>query len=132
MTAVPQVQLEIGPEQRRAIRARQMRRAGVYGLATLIALWILIPIWLIATMAFSTRQDVRSYPKQIAPVPFSTETMDFFLNAEGITDALQNSIVVALITLVLSTAISAPTGYAISRYLFPGRGACSIKCTAWP
>ena len=115
---------------KRALRQRKWRRAGVHALAVLIALWILIPIWLIATMAFSTPQDVRGYPKHIAPVPFSTDTMEFFLNAEGILDATRNSIVVALLTLVLSTAISAPTGYAISRYLFPGRDAFRLSILA--
>ena len=116
--------------QIRAIRARRIKRASVYALATMIALWILIPIWLIFTMAFSTREDVRSYPKQIAPIPFSTETMDFFLNAEGIIDATQNSIIVAIITLLVSTAIAAPAGYAISRYLFPGRDAFRLSILA--
>jgi ABC-type glycerol-3-phosphate transport system permease component len=66
--------------QRRAIRQRQLRRAGVYALAILIAVWILLPIWLIGTMAFSTRDDVYGYPKQAAPIPFSTDTMQFFID----------------------------------------------------
>lgn len=121
---------QIDAIQRRAIRQRQLKRAGVHVLAVVIALWILIPIWLIATMAFSTREDVRAYPKQIAPTPFSTDTMQFFLEAEGIVDATQNSILVALFTLLLSTAISAPTGYAIARYLFPGRDAFRLSILA--
>ncbi|MBN2303883.1 MAG: carbohydrate ABC transporter permease [Anaerolineae bacterium] len=116
--------------QRRAIRARKLRRVSVYGLAILISLWILLPIWLIGTMAFSTRADVRSYPKHVAPVPFSTETMEFFLDTEGILTATQNSIVVAVFTLTLSTAIAAPTGYAISRYLFAGRDAFRLGILA--
>jgi multiple sugar transport system permease protein len=111
----------LDPVQRRAIRQRQVRRGGVYALAIFIAIWILMPIWLIATMAFSTQSDVYAYPKHIAPIPFSTETMRFFLNQQGILAATWNSVLVALITLVLSTIIAAPAGYAISRYLFPGR-----------
>ena len=127
-THTPTYTLDVA--QRRAIRQRRLRRAGVYTLAISIALWILIPIWLIMTMAFSTRADVRGYPKQIAPIPFSTDTMQFFLNAEGIIDATRNSIVVALITLAASTLIAAPTGYAISRYLFPGRDAFRLGILA--
>jgi ABC-type maltose transport system permease subunit len=120
MTTVAQVRnYTLDPAQKRAIRRRKLRRAGVYVLAVTISLWILIPIWLIGTMAFITRADVRGYPKQVAPVPFSTETMRFFLDAEGILDATRNSIIVALATLALSTIIAAPTGYAISRYVFP-------------
>lgn len=116
--------------QRKAIRQRRIRRASVYVLAIVIALWILIPIWLIGTMAFSTVADVRSYPKHVVPVPFSTETMEFFLDAEGTVTATRNSIVVALITLVMSTAISAPAGYAISRYFFRGRTAFRLGILA--
>lgn len=131
MTTVTQTaQYTLDPAQRQAIRQRKLRRAGVHVIAVLIALWILLPIWLIGTMAFSTREDVRGYPKQYAPTPFSTDTMEFFLEAEGIIDATKNSIVVALVTLVLSTAISAPTGYAISRYLFPGRDAFRLGILA--
>jgi len=120
----------LDPVQRRAIRQRQLRRAGVYLLAILIALWILLPIWLIGTMAFSTRGDVYGYPKQIAPIPFSTDTMQFFIDQEGILDATKNSVIVALVTLVLSTAIATPAGYAISRYLFPGRDAFRLSILA--
>jgi multiple sugar transport system permease protein len=116
--------------QRRAIRQRRIRRGSVYGLAILIALWILIPIWLIGTMAFSTSADVRAYPKHAAPIPFSTDTMRYFLETEGILSATKNSILVALSTLVLSTLISAPTGYAISRYLFSGRDAFRLGILA--
>ncbi len=131
MTTMVQTQdYTLDAAQKRAIRQRKLRRAGVYVLAILIALWILAPIWLIGTMAFSTREDVRSYPKQVAPIPFSTETMEFFLDAEGILEATQNSILVAIATLVLSTIIAAPTGYAISRYMFTGRDAFRLGILA--
>jgi multiple sugar transport system permease protein len=131
MTTIPAKRWrELDPMQRRAIRNRRIRRGSVYAIAILIALWILLPIWLIATMAFSTRNDVRSYPKHFAPVPFSTETMEFFLDAQGIKDATKNSVVVAVTTLALSTAISAPAGYAISRYLFAGRNAFRLSILA--
>ncbi len=120
----------LDPVQRRALRQRQLRRAGTYALATLIALWILLPIWLIGTMAFSTSRDIYAFPKQIAPIPFSTETMEFFLNQQGIMSATRNSILVALLTLVLSTLIATPAGYAISRYFFIGRDAFRLSVLA--
>ena len=43
--------------------------------------------------------------------------MRFFLEARGIIPGLVNSVVVALITLALSTLIAAPAGYALSRIL---------------
>lgn len=106
---------------------RMRRRAGrgrrlTYGAAVLIAAWILLPIYFVFSMAFTTQETVRSYPKNVLPfIPFSADTMQFFLESEGVLRGLWNSIVVAVITLVLSTVISIPAGYAIARYLFRGR-----------
>lgn len=116
----------LNAEQRRAIFWRRLKRAGVYALATLLALWILLPIWLIATMAFSTARDVRAYPLHFAPIPFSTETMQFFINAEGIIPSTLNSLWVALLTMAISTLVATPAGYAISRFVFRGRDAIRL------
>lgn len=109
------------PAQRRALRQRALRRLAVYVLACIMALWILIPIVLIASMAFSTPAAVRSFPKQILPSPVSTETLTFFINAEGILRSTANSVVVALLTFALSTIVATPAGYAIARFMFRGR-----------
>ncbi|MDQ4077869.1 MAG: carbohydrate ABC transporter permease [Chloroflexota bacterium] len=113
---------EVQAIHRRMIRRQRLNRALIYLVAILIALWILVPIFLLGSMAFTTPTAVRSYPKGVLPfIPFSLDTMTFFLQSRGIIPGVINSIVVALITLVLSTLIAAPAGYAISRYLFPGR-----------
>lgn len=112
--------------QRRAKRARQLRRGGIYAIAILISIWILLPIWLIIAMAFSTPGDVRSFPKQIIPQPISTETIGVFLNTTGIKDAALNSVIVAIDALLLSTLIAVPAGYAISRFAFRGRDAIRL------
>jgi len=108
--------------QDRQKRKQKRNRILTYVLAIAIALWILVPIYFIFSMAFTTQEAVRAYPKGILPfIPFSFDTMRFFLNSEGILPGLMNSIIVAVITLILSTIIAAPAGYAISRYIFPGR-----------
>jgi len=96
-------------------------RAGLYVLATLLALWVLFPIYLITITAFSPRDVVREYPKRVIPDEFSIESMDFFVNSTGVLPSLWNSVLVALITLVLSTVIGAPAGYALARFVFRGR-----------
>jgi multiple sugar transport system permease protein len=104
------------------LRKRRRSRRTTYGVAVLLTLWILIPIYFIFSMAFTTRETVLSYPKGVLPfIPFSTDTMRFFLDSEGVIGSLGNSVFVAVITLLLSTAISIPAGYAIARYLFRGR-----------
>ncbi|MCB9437352.1 MAG: carbohydrate ABC transporter permease [Anaerolineales bacterium] len=121
---------QLDSAQRRAILQRRVRRGSVYVLAVLVALWILLPIWLIGTMAFSTTEAVYSYPKHFAPIPFSVETMKFFLEVDGILESTRNSIVVAFLTLFWSTLIATPTGYAISRYVFRGRNAVRLGVLA--
>ena len=105
------------------MQRRQRRgRLFTYAVAIAIALWILVPIFFIFSMAFTTQEVVRSYPKSFLPfIPFSAETMRFFLGSDGVIDSVINSIIVAIITLILSTVIAAPAGYAISRYIFLGR-----------
>ncbi len=130
VTAVPQTTVrktavasaEIQAIHRRMMRRQRLNRILTYGLAIVLALWVLVPIYFIASMALTTREEVRAYPKGVLPfIPFSTETLTFFLNSTGIVSGIINSVVVAVITLILSTIIAAPAGYAISRYKFPGR-----------
>jgi multiple sugar transport system permease protein len=107
--------------RRRLSRRRALRRALYYVGAALLALWVLAPIYLITVTAFSEQLEVYEYPKRLVPDPLSTDTLSFFVGSTGVTDALVNSVIVALITLALSTAIGAPAGYAIARYAFRGR-----------
>ena len=82
-------------------------------------------------MALTTPEAVRAYPKGILPfIPFSLDTMNFFLSSEGIVPGIINSVIVAIITLLLSTLIAAPAGYAISRYIFRGRDAFRLSILA--
>jgi len=97
-------------------------RIGTYVGAVVMGLWVVLPLYFLFSMAFTTQDTVRSYPKNVLPfVPFSTSTMDFFLGSEGVAEGLRNSFFVALLALLMSTLLAVPAGYAIARYLFPGR-----------
>lgn len=100
---------------------RYVSRGLVYLLAILMALWVLLPIYLIGVAAFSEQLAVYKYPRPLFPSPLSTETMLFFLKSTGVAASVRSSVVVALITLSLSTLIGAPAGYAIARFVFRGR-----------
>lgn len=100
---------------------RVLGRALTYALAVLVAFWVLAPIYLIGVAAFSPQLAVYEYPRPFFPAPFSVETMAFFLKSAGVLASVRSSVVVALITLILSTLIGAPAGYAVARYVFPGR-----------
>lgn len=126
-----QASAEMQRERRRALRWQRVNRGLGYLLAIVICVWVLVPIWFIASMAFTTPAYVRAYPKGVLPfIPFSLETMRFFLSSSGIIPGTINSIVVAIITLVLSTLIAAPAGYATSRYIFRGRDAYRLSILA--
>lgn len=101
---------------------RRRHRVSLHVAAALLALWVLLPLYLITVTAFVPRDAVFAYPKEFVPSEWSADTMAFFVNSAGVLAALRNSVVVAVITLVLSTAIGAPAGYAVARYVFRGRG----------
>jgi len=109
--------------KRRASFPRVLGRVLTYALAILIALWILVPIYLIGVSAFGEKLSAYEYPRPFWPAPFTIETMSFFLKSGGVLKSVQSSVIVAMITLVLSTLIGAPAGYAIARFIFSGRDA---------
>jgi len=93
----------------------------LYLVAALIALYILVPIYLVTVMAFSPRDVIYSYPKPFIPQSLTIETVSFFLTSYGILDSIKNSLVVAFTTLIISLLVGAPAGYALARYIFPGK-----------
>lgn len=122
----PDLSLTATSSQTRAARRRaklrhNVRRTSVYAVAVIIALWILLPIWLIFTMALSTPTGVRAFPKPFFPAPISTDTLQFFINSEGILQSTLNSLIVAVLAVIISSALAVPAGYAIARFAFRGR-----------
>ena len=128
---IVQVDPQVRAVHRRMLRRQRLSRGMVYVIAIFLTLWVLVPILFIASMALTTPAEVRSYPKSVLPfIPFSFDTMRFFLNSKGIVPGIINSVIVAVVTLVLSTIISAPAGYALSRYLFRGRDVFRLSILA--
>ena len=113
-----------------SLRAPWLPRVGLYAAAILISLWILLPIYFIALAAFSSSDSVFSYPKDLLPTDVSLESMRFFFEAAGVTDALLRSIYVAVITIVLTMAIATPAGYAVARFAFRGADAFRLSILA--
>ncbi|HEX9634969.1 MAG TPA: carbohydrate ABC transporter permease [Candidatus Limnocylindria bacterium] len=125
MSAAPAAPL-VAPRRRRLGRQRLIGRALTYLAATLLALFILVPIYLIAISALTPRENAFDYPRQLIPAAISFDTVAFFLNASGVIDAFWRSVIVGLITLVLALAVGAPAGYAIARHAFRGRNAYRV------
>ena len=105
----------------RSGRERLFERGLIYAGATLLALFVLVPIYLIAVSALTPRENAFDFPRSVVPTELSLDTILFFLNASGVMDSFWRSVIVALITLALSLVIGAPAGYALARYAFRGR-----------
>lgn len=82
--------------------------------------WVLIPIYLLGVNALSSPEEVNAFPKSGIP-SFDMDSLQFFFGFAGVAEALWNSVVVAVLTMILSIGIGAPAGYALSRFEFPGK-----------
>jgi multiple sugar transport system permease protein len=104
-------------------RAYDPSRVGVGTVlvALLLALWILVPMYLLAVNALSTEEVVNRYPRALLPRPISTENVTNFLQAYGVGSSLWISVKVAAVTLTLSALVGFPAGFAIANYAFPGK-----------
>ena len=88
----------------------------------MLCAWVLLPIYLLFVNSLSTPEQVNGWPKSIWP-SFQLDTLAFFWNFEGVARAMFNSIIAALITMVLAIGLGAPAGYALARFRFRGKTA---------
>ncbi len=103
--------------------AAEVRSAGRFLNAAIVALlcaWVLVPIYLIVVNALSAPADVMGWPKRASP-GFDFGSLLFFINYSGVAAALLNSIIVAVLTMVLAIGLGAPAGYALARFTFRGK-----------
>ncbi len=102
---------------------RDTRSAGrflyIAGVVFLMA-WVLVPLYFLLINTLSSPEAVNSFPKSFIP-EFDLGSLQFFAGFDGMLRALWNSVAVAGITMVISITISAPAGYALSRFHFPGK-----------
>jgi multiple sugar transport system permease protein len=89
-------------------------RVLAYGVAALLAGWVLVPIYLVAASALSSPEQIYVYPKHLLP-DVTMETVTFF---------------VALLTALLTMLLSVPAGYALARYAFRGENAYRLTILA--
>jgi multiple sugar transport system permease protein len=101
-----------------ALQRIRIGRALAYLAAAAISVFILAPIYLITISAFSSFDAVYEYPKNLLPTGVSMESMNIFLDSDGVTDSLWRSVWVAIITILACLAIGTPAGYAIARFSF--------------
>lgn len=90
--------------------------------ATLVSLWVALPIYFLIANALSTPEAVNTFPKQWIP-QVDMGSMQYLLAYDGVLKSLLNSLAVAVMTMVGSITLGAPAGYALARYEFNGKSA---------
>lgn len=100
--------------------SQKLRRCWFVLLTVVLCVWVLLPIYLLFSNAFSTSSGVTAFPKTLVP-PFSTESVGFFFKYSGVGKAFLSSVQVALLTMFLAIVIGAPAGYSLSRFDFRGK-----------
>ncbi len=101
------------------------RRAGRMVYLTSVGLlcaWVLVPLYFLLINTLSSPAAVSAFPKSFIPA-FDLGSLQFFAGFQGMLGAMKNSIIVAVMTMIMSIAIGAPAGYALSRFDFPGKAA---------
>lgn len=93
---------------------------------TVISLWVLLPMIVIAMGAFTPRLELYKWPKTFLPDEFTLSNFLGFAEGYGVMDSLMNSIVTALITVALSLLIGTPAGYALARFRFFGKNVFQV------
>ncbi len=87
----------------------------------LVSVWVLIPIYLLASASFAGRTGVAAWPKPLFPAAPTLEVLQFFFRVDGVWAATVNSLIVAGLTMLFSILLGAPAGYALARYGFAGK-----------
>ena len=93
-----------------------------WAVVIMLCAWVLFPIYLLFVNSLSTPEQVNGWPKHFWP-SFHLDTLSFFWNFQGVASAMLNSIIAALITMVLAISLGAPAGYALARFRFRGKTA---------
>jgi len=107
-----------------------VRAVATYAAVVVLGAWVLLPLALIALAAVTPREELYRWPRPVWPERVSLATLESFVRQEGVLAALRNSLAVGGLTVVTTTALSAPAGYALARYRFGGRDAVQLGILA--
>jgi len=103
------------------VDARKSGRFVYVASVILLCAWVIVPLYFLFINTLSSPEAVNAFPKSFFP-EFDLGSLTFFAKFAGMLSALKNSILVAGLTMIMSIAIGAPAGYALSRFDFVGKG----------
>lgn len=121
MTAAPPTvvpPLTAAPRPRRVTDPRRTPRWAIYVPLAVYLLFTLVPFYWILLFAFREAGSTSLFPWPLTLEHFST-----VWNGAGFSVFFKNSVIIAVLTVFLSTAIALVGGYALARFSFRGKGA---------
>jgi multiple sugar transport system permease protein len=115
-----------GKGRRGLAHARRTRRWAIYIPLALYLLFTLIPFYWMLLFAFRTSGSTALFPW-----PLTLEHFETVWNGAGFAVFFKNSVIIAVLTLVLTTVFALLGGYAIARFTFRGKAAFLVMmlCT---
>ncbi len=96
-----------------------LRKIIIAGLVILAVLWVITPFVISILYAFASKTDYYS-PNILIPLHYTLEHIQKLLDL-GATRAIINSVIVAVITIIISFALGLPAGYAFAKFVFRGK-----------
>jgi multiple sugar transport system permease protein len=100
------------------------------GRILLVSLFLacILPFWYMVMLAIHNNQDVVLHPLgillptgELSLKPFTTVLSSSASGGEGFLPFIRNSMIIAVVTVVLTLIVATPAAYALARYVFPGR-----------
>lgn len=105
-----------GDRSRPVARRRAWRRAGTVVAVVALLVFTLFPVWLMLSAAFDARAADGS--RGLVPTDLSMQNFAFVLDEGGFATYLRNSLVVALGTVLASSALALLAAVAVARFRF--------------
>jgi multiple sugar transport system permease protein len=97
-------------------------RVAIIAAAIVLAIWIVVPLYLLVVAVLTAQASSADYPKPFVPRSPTTETLSAFADTLGVISSAVNSLAVALVAIVLALLAGVPAAYVAARTALDGRG----------
>ncbi len=106
-----------------------LKKLLLYSFLFTVVVWIVLPIIVSILYAFSSKLDYYD-PQKVIPTHYTTQWVKTLLFTLGAWDGIKNSVIVAILTIIISFSLGIPAGYAIAKFIFPGKDTIKLSIIA--
>ncbi|KPU62790.1 sugar ABC transporter permease [Thermococcus sp. EP1] len=106
-----------------------LKKIAFYTFIFTVVAWIIIPIIISTLYGFSIKEDYYN-PEKILPTTFTVKYVKTLLITLGALDGIKNSVIVAVMTIAISFILGIPAGYAVAKFIFPGKDTIKLSIVA--